>query len=136
MFQFLKLIPIILSGVIIGIILYQSLLIAPSINKLLSTQDASLYLRFIWPKFFIIIGIISLISWILILNFSTDQNTAKIISLSSFVLMLICYVMIPYMNSAKDSGASTLFIYLHAISMILTLVTLLINIILIAKWKY
>ena len=136
MFQFLKLIPIILSGVIIGIILYQSLLIAPSINKLLSTQDASLYLRFIWPKFFIIIGIISLISWILILNFSTDQNTAKIISLSSFVLMLICYVMIPYMNSAKDSGASTLFIFLHAISMILTLVTLLINIILIAKWKY
>ena len=136
MFQFLKLIPIILSGVIIGIILYQSLLIAPSINKLLSTQDASLYLRFIWPKFFIIIGIISLISWILILNFSSDQNTAKIISLSSFVLMLICYVMIPYMNSAKDSGASTLFIFLHAISMILTLVTLLINIILIAKWKY
>ena len=136
MFQFLKLIPIILSGVIIGIILYQSLLIAPSINKLLSTQDASLYLRFIWPKFFIIIGIISLISWILILNFSSDQNTAKIISLSSFVLMLICYVMIPYMNSAKDSGASTLFIFLHAISMILTLVTLLINIILITKWKY
>ena len=136
MIQFLKLIPIILSGVIIGIILYQSLLIAPSINKLLSTQDASLYLRFIWPKFFIIIGIISLICWILILNFSPDQNIAKIISLSSFVLMLICYVMIPYMNSAKDSGASTLFIFLHAISMILTLVTLLINIILITKWKY
>jgi len=135
MFQLLKLIPIILSGVIIGIILYQSLLIAPSINKLLSTQDASLYLRFIWPKFFILIGVISLISWITILNFSPDQNTAKIISLTSFVLMLICYVMIPYMNSAKDSGANTLFIFLHATSMILTLVTLLINIILIVKWK-
>lgn len=136
MFQFLKLIPIILSGVIIGIILYQSLLIAPSINKLLSTQDASLYLRFIWPKFFIIIGVVCLISWILILNYSPDQNTAKIISLISFVLMVICYVMIPYMNSAKDSGGHTLFIFLHATSMILTLVTLLINIILIAKWKY
>tara|TARA_B100001057_G_scaffold431361_1_gene458750 strand:+ start:565 stop:975 length:411 start_codon:yes stop_codon:yes gene_type:complete len=136
MFQFLKLIPIILSGVIIGIILYQSLLIAPSVNKLLSTQDASLYLRFIWPKFFIIIGVISLISWILILNYSPDQNSAKIISLISFVLMVICYVMIPYMNSAKDSGSHTLFIFLHATSMILTLVTLLINIILIAKWKY
>ena len=136
MFQFLKLIPIILSGVIIGIILYQSLLIAPSINKLLNTQDASLYLRFIWPKFFIIIGVLSLISWIIILNFSPDQNTAKIISLTSFVLMVICYVMIPYMNSSKDSGVNTLFIFLHATSMILTLVTLLINIILIAKWKY
>ena len=136
MFQFLKLIPIILSGVIIGIIVYQSLLIAPSINKLLSAQDASIYLRYVWPKFFIIIGAISLISWILILNFSPDQNTAKIISIISFTLMVICYVLIPYMNSAKDSANDTLFIFLHATSMILTLVTLLINIFLIVKWKY
>ena len=136
MFQFLKLIPIILSGVIIGTILYQSLLIAPSINKLLSAQDASIYLRYVWPKFFIIIGAISLISWILILNFSPDQNTAKIISIISFILMVICYVLIPYMNSAKDSANDTLFIFLHATSMILTLVTLLINIFLIVKWKY
>lgn len=136
MFQFLKLIPIILSGVIIGIILYQSLLIAPSINKLLSAQDASIYLRYVWPKFFIIIGVISLISWILILNFSPDQNTAKIISIISFTLMVICYVLIPYMNSAKDSANDTLFIFLHATSMIFTLVTLLINIFLIVKWKY
>ena len=136
MFQFLKLIPIILSGVIIGIILYQSLLIAPSINKLLSAQDASIYLRYVWPKFFIIIGAISLISWILILNFSPDQSTAKIISIISFTLMVICYVLIPYMNSAKDSANDTLFIFLHATSMILTLVTLLINIFLIVKWKY
>ena len=136
MFQFLKLIPIILSGVIIGIILYQSLLIAPSINKLLSAQDASIYLRYVWPKFFIIIGAISLISWILILNFSPDQNTAKIISIISFILMIICYVLIPYMNSAKDSANDSFFIFLHATSMILTLVTLLINIFLIVKWKY
>ena len=136
MFQFLKLIPIILSGVIIGIILYQSLLIAPSINKLLSAQDASIYLRYVWPKFFIIIGAISLISWILIQNFSPDQNTAKIISIICFTLMVICYVLIPYMNSAKDSANDTLFIFLHATSMILTLVTLLINIFLIVKWKY
>tara|TARA_B100000941_G_scaffold7510_1_gene4808 strand:- start:781 stop:1191 length:411 start_codon:yes stop_codon:yes gene_type:complete len=136
MFQFLKIIPIIFSGVIIGIILYQSLLIAPSINKLLNTQDASLYLRYIWPKFFIIVGVISLISWILILNFSPDQNTAKIISITSFILMVVCYVLIPYMNSAKDSANDTYFIFLHAISMVLTVVTLLINIFLIVKWKY
>ena len=136
MFQFLKIIPIIFSSVIIGIILYQSLLIAPSINKLLNTQDASLYLRYIWPKFFIIVGVISLISWILILNFSPDQNTGKIISITSFILMVVCYVLIPYMNSAKDSANDTYFIFLHAISMVLTVVTLLINIFLIIKWKY
>ena len=130
MFQFLKVIPIILSGVIIGIILYQSLLIAPSINKLLSTQDASIYLRYVWPKFFIIIGAISLISWILILNFSPDQSTAKIISIISFILMIICYVLIPYMNSAKDSANDSFFIFLHTpiTSSLLCLLFILFNI--------
>tara|TARA_B100001094_G_C17941163_1_gene675683 strand:+ start:443 stop:778 length:336 start_codon:yes stop_codon:yes gene_type:complete len=111
-------------------------MIAPSINKLLSSEDASLFLRFIWPKFFIIIAFMSLICGCIILYFNPDQNSAKIISFTGFVLMIICYVLIPFMNTAKDTGSDTLFIILHAGSMILTLVTLIINILLITTWKY
>ena len=136
MIQILKHIPLLISGVIAGIILYQSLMIAPSINKLLSTQDASLYLRFIWPKFFLIIALISLICGLILIYFNPDQNTAKIFSLVSFLLMVACYLMIPFMNESKDSGNDTLFIILHAGSMILTLITLIINILLIVFWKY
>ncbi len=136
MMQILKHIPLIISGLITGIILYQSLMIAPSINKLLSTQDASLYLRYIWPKFFLIIALMSLVCGLILIYFNPDQNTAKIFSFLSLFLMLVCYFMIPFMNDAKDSGSDTLFIILHAGSMILTLITLVINMLFIVFWKF
>ena len=134
--QILKHIPLIISGLITGIILFQSLMIAPSINKLLSTQDASLYLRYIWPKFFLIIALMSLVCGLILIYFNPDQNTAKIFSFLSLFLMLVCYFMIPFMNDAKDSGSDTLFIILHAGSMILTLITLVINMLFIVFWKF
>ena len=136
MIQVLKHIPLLISGVISGIILYQSLMIAPSINKLLSPQDASLYLRFIWPKFFIIVAVMSLICGLVVIYFNPIQNTAKIFAFVSLTLMLVCYFSIPFMNEAKDSGNDTLFIILHAGSMILTLATLIINILFVVFWKY
>ena len=134
--QTLKFFPLVLSGFISGIIIYQSLLIAPSINKLLNNQDASLYLRYIWPKFFIIVGILSLFCFICISIFNSNQSTAKIFSIISAFLMLICYFAIPYMNQAKDSLNESLFIILHSGSIILTVLTLLMNLSIFIFWKY
>ncbi len=134
--QILKFLPLVLSGFISGIIIYQSLLIAPSVNKLLSNQDASLYLRYIWPKFFIIVGILSLLCFICISIFNSNQSTAKIFSILSVFLMLICYFAIPYMNQAKDSLNESLFIILHSGSILLTVLTLLMNLSIFIFWKY
>ena len=134
--QILKFFPLVLSGFISGIIIYQSILIAPSINKLLSNQDASLYLRYIWPKFFIIIGILSLLCFICISLFNSNQSTAKVFSIISTLLMLICYISIPYMNQAKDSLNDSMFIILHSGSIILTILTLLMNLSIFVFWKY
>ena len=134
--QILKFFPLVLSGFISGIIIYQSIFIAPSINKLLSNQDASLYLRYIWPKFFVVVGILSLLCFICISIFNSNQNTAKIFSIISAFLMLICYVAIPYMNQAKDSLNESLFIILHSGSIILTILTLLMNLSIFIFWKY
>ena len=134
--QILKFFPLVLSGFISGIIIYQSILIAPSINKLLSNQDASLYLRYIWPKFFIIIGILSLLCFICISLFNSNQSTAKFFSIISTLLMLICYIAIPYMNQAKDSLNDSMFIILHSGSIILTILTLLMNLSIFIFWKY
>ncbi len=134
--QTIKFFPLVLSGFISGIIIYQSLLIAPSINKLLNNQDASLYLRYIWPKFFIIVGILSLLCFICISIFNSNQSTAKIFSIISALLMLICYFAIPYMNQAKDSLNESLFIILHSGSIILTVLTLLMNLSIFIFWKY
>ena len=59
----LKQLPYIISGFIVGIILFQSSLIAPAINNLTSPKEDSILLRYIWPKFFITIGSLSLITF-------------------------------------------------------------------------
>ena len=134
--QTLKFLPLLLSGFISGIILYQSVMIAPSINKLLNDQDASLYLRYIWPKFFMIIGILSLLSFTCILLFTSNQNTAKILSILSAFFMIINYIAIPYMNQAKDSLNESTFNILHLGSIILTIITLIMNLVIFFSWKY
>ena len=132
----LKHLPLFLTGIISGLIIYQSAMIAPSINKLLSTQDASTYLRFIWPKFFLIIAFISIVGAIIIQFSNQDQSFAKIVFIVSFVLMLICFFAVPFMNDSRDSGKQSLFFILHAASMIFTLIVLIINLLILIYWKY
>ena len=132
----IKNLPLLISGTIIGIILYQSLMIAPSINKLFDSQDASQYLRYIWPKFFIIVGLLSIVSLIIIYLFNPSQKIAKILYFFSLILMIICYLIIPYMNGAKDSLNETTFSILHILSISMTIATLFINISIYAFWKY
>ena len=132
----LKHLPLFLTGIISGLIIYQSAMIAPSINKLLSTQDASTYLRFIWPKFFLTIAFLSIVGVIIIQFSNPDQSFTKIVFTVSFSLMLICFFAIPFMNDARDSGKQNVFFILHAGSMIFTLVVLVINLLILIYWKY
>lgn len=132
----LKQLPYIISGFILGIILFQSSLIAPTINNLTSPKEASILLRYIWPKFFIIIGILSLISFLLFNNNSQTRPILKYLSLSSFLLMSFCYFIIPMINEAKDYSNDQLWISLHLTTIIMTLIVLVFNLFTIVSLKY
>ena len=108
----MKNLPLVFSAMIIGITLFQSALIAPAINKLINVEDVSVFLRNIWPKFFNIIAVISLASFV-ILIINSNQNLFKYISFISFALMLICYLITPMINEAKDSLNDQLWTVLH-----------------------
>ncbi len=131
----MKNLPLIFSALIIGIILFQSTLVAPAVNKLINASDASVFLRYIWPKFFVIICIISLMSF-LIITINSYQNLLKYLSFTSFLLMLICYLITPSINEAKDSLNQQLWTVLHTSTIILTLITLILNSLIIIYWKY
>ena len=47
-----------LSGIAVGIILFQSALIAPTVLKTLDAKATSNFLRAIWPKFFVVLSVI------------------------------------------------------------------------------
>ena len=130
----MKNLPLILSSIIVGIILFQSALVAPAINKLINSADASIFLRFIWPKFFLIISVISLASFIIIMIYSS-QDFFKYLSFASFLLMLVCYFITPSINEAKDSLNEQLWTVLHLSTIIITLLTLILNILIIIYWK-
>ena len=130
----MKNLPLVFSAMIVGITLFQSALVAPAINKFINVEDASVFLRYIWPKFFIIIAVISLTSFI-ILVINSNQNLFKYISFISFVLMLVCYLITPMINEAKDSLNDQLWTVLHLLTIILTFITLIINTLTIIYWK-
>ncbi len=132
----LKIIPLINAGIIIGIVLFQSLLVAPGINELISTKEASIFLRFIWPKFFIVIGIISIISFIILTIKNKIQNLPKVFFIISFLLMLTCYIITPFINEAKDTNNEMLWSTLHLLTIFFTLITLVLNFLTIIYWKF
>tara|TARA_B100000989_G_scaffold110035_1_gene80738 strand:+ start:1438 stop:1854 length:417 start_codon:yes stop_codon:yes gene_type:complete len=132
----LKITPLINAGIIIGIILFQSLLVAPGINELISTKEASSFLRYIWPKFFILIGIISIISFIILFIKNKVQNLPKVFFIISFLLMLACYIITPFINEAKDTNNEMLWSTLHLLTIFFTLITLTLNFLTIIFWKF
>ena len=132
----LRQLPYIISGFIVGIILFQSSLIAPAINNLTSPKEASILLRYIWPKFFIIISILSLITFLLFKNNSQTRPILKYLSLSSFLFMSFCYFIIPMINEAKDFSNDQLWISLHLTTIIMTLIVFVFNLFTIASLKY
>ena len=131
----IKILPLINAGIITGVILFQSLLIAPGINKLVSTKDASIFLRYIWPNFFITIALISLISLIILFFYNKSQAIPKYFYILSLILMVICYIVTPYINEAKDASNEFLFSSLHLLTVVFTLLTLTLNVLVIVYWK-
>jgi len=136
MISILKNLPPFISGAICGLILFQSVIVAPSINNLLQPADASTYLRYIWPKFFIIISVLSIFSLLAIYSLNSNQSFAKIASILTLIFMLVCYFIIPSMNNARDSANDSLFFILHSVSIGLTIITLTLNLLLFIKWKF
>lgn len=136
MISILKNLPPFISGAICGLILFQSVIVAPSINNLLQPADASTYLRYIWPKFFIIISVLSIFSLLAIYSLNSNQSFSKIASILTLIFMLVCYFIIPSMNNARDSANDSLFFILHSVSIGLTIITLILNLLLFIKWKF
>ena len=132
----IKNIPLLISAIISGLILFQSTLVAPAVNKLINSKEASVFLRYIWPKFFLVIALLSLFSFLVIIYQNNNQNLAKYFTLSSFVLMTICYAITPLINNAKDTSNEQLWLVLHLATILITLIVLVLSVLTIIYWKF
>ena len=95
-------IPLLLSGIISGMILFQSAIVAPSVFKILSEKNAGPFLRVIFPKLFLATTLLGCIQ--LLFSYFLISLNVFIIGLITSILMATCYLIIPSTNKARDEG--------------------------------
>ena len=115
------------SGIISGSIIFQIAIIAPSVFKLLGGDNVKSMLRHIFPRLFMFLSFTSLVPLIFIYLFGAISPIQYPVSILSFLVPTICFLLIPKTNRAKDNGDEKRFSVLHTISVILTVVLLSVN---------
>ena len=118
-------IQILISGLVCGVILFQTGIIAPSVFKILKPENAGPFLRSIFPKLFMFVAFLSSAGLILSLISGTDISIY--VYAFSLIFMSICYYIVPMTNQARDSGDDKTFRNLHTISVVLTMLVLISN---------
>ena len=115
-----------LSGIIVGMIILQSTIIAPTIFTTLEQDNAGKLIRNIFPKLFKFIALLSLI--MIINSFVIEKSPfLKIIYFTTFLLMTINFLIIPATNKSRDEGNDKKFKLLHSLSVLTTMLILLVH---------
>tara|TARA_B100001109_G_C18404925_1_gene263692 strand:- start:38 stop:445 length:408 start_codon:yes stop_codon:yes gene_type:complete len=114
-------------SLVLGIIFAQVLLTAPVVFKVLDNQNASKFLRKIFPRYYLLLFLITLIALLISFLFFKDFDFYLAIVAASFALL--GYLIIPLTNSARDRGWDKLFKWLHNLSVFNTVVIMIIAII-------
>ncbi len=116
---------ILFSGIVVGIIVMQTSITAPLIFKTLSEEQASPFLRSIFPRFFTVIALLSFVA--ALIAFQIELEGVSYMMGSSAILAIIAHRLIPATNRARDEGNDNRFKLLHTVSVVLTLFILLLN---------
>ena len=118
---------ILLSGLICGAIVFQTSIIAPSVFKTLDADNASPFLRAIFPRLFLFVALFGFASCLERVFSNNELSFGFISALVTVMFMLICFFLVPMTNKAKDDQNDGLFRGLHSLSVSLTLVVLVVN---------
>ena len=119
---------ILFSGLIAGVIIFQSLIIAPTVFKVLEVDKAGIFLRKIFPRFFILIMVCSALMLILVALSGSSDKTRFILPAANLVFSGVSYLVIPATNRAREDGEERKFKILHSLTVVLTLLMLMLNI--------
>ena len=120
----------VLISIWIGVIVFFSAIIAPTVFKTLDEKSAGVFLRAFFPKYYLFAIVIGLAALALIMIFNIEMSNILYIAIVSMtVLSIISRFMIPIINNARDMGekGKQKFNRLHALSVSLNVITLVIG---------
>jgi|TARA_B110000014_G_C19911819_1_gene471852 hypothetical protein len=107
-------------SLILGIIVAQVILTAPVVFKVLDNDNASKFLRAIFPRYYLLLFLICLVA--LLISYLWFSVIDIWIALTASMLAFIGFIIIPLTNSARDRGWNKLFKFLHNISVLNTII--------------
>ena len=119
---------IFMAGIICGLILFQSSVIAPTVFRVLDLEDAGAFLRKVFPRFFTLIMACSLLMLVLVVLSDSSDKSRFMLPVANLVFSGVSYLVIPATNRAKDDGEEKKFKALHSLTVALTLLMLILNI--------
>ena len=115
-------------GMIVGIIVLQTAIVAPTLFKNLDIKDFGKVIRALWPKFFLFLSVLGAATLVALFLEDAASTPRYIIAGMTTLFAVVCYAIIPATNRATDEGNQKLFNILHKTSVYLTVIMLLINI--------
>jgi len=126
----------VLISIWVGVIVFFSAIIAPTVFKTLDEKSAGVFLRAFFPKYYLFAIVIGLAVLALIMIFNIQMSNILYIAIVSMtILSIISRFMIPIINNARDMGekGKQKFNRLHALSVSLNVITLVIGLFFIYK---
>ena len=121
-------------SLVLGIIFAQVLLTAPVVFKVLDDQNASNFLRKIFPRYYLLILLIALVA--LLISYLFFKTVDVYIALVAVTFSFLGYLIIPLTNLARDRGWENLFKFFHNLSVFNTLVIFIVSVIQIVRVTY
>jgi len=121
-------IALILSNLLIaGVIFSHLVLTTPIIFKTLDEDSAATFLRAIFPRYYLLLFLISLLA-LLILYFQ-ESALSWWLGINISAHALLGFLSIPITNAAKDRGWDKIFSFFHGVSIYCTIVIFALSII-------
>ena len=106
---------------IVGVMLFFSVAVAPTIFKVLPQEFASIYVRKFFPKYYFVLGLTSVIA-----SLFAENTPVRLITLVCVILFAISlWLLTPAVNKAKDTNNIKQFNLLHGLSVAVNMIILL-----------
>jgi len=105
-----------LSGMV-GIMLFFTVVVAPTVFKVLPVEWSSKYVRNFFPKYYATLGAITLICALI----ETDAISRTLLVICAALFAFTLFYLTGKINQAKDSGQTRQFHWLHGASVVINL---------------
>jgi hypothetical protein len=117
-----------ISGMV-GIMLFFTVVVAPTVFKVLPVEWSSKYVRNFFPKYYASLGIVTLVSIFI------EQNSGSRLYLIACAILFAftLFFLTGKINTAKDEGRTKQFHVLHGLSVVINIAQLCIFIYLLTK---